>query len=183
MTGIARPDGSIARLTTMAVAGAGGTLTEIAEAWVWDEGRWRPVWSGIFPLDGMGMDKAGDMAIGTNMSGVRLTGWTPRAGFPDTVITGDGIAVPPGVTVDVTGRVTLAAPAGSAGYQAAALVVGGAVVVQAGTTGTVIDLKTTRWTNTTTTPAVLGVNVVRFAAAPANTVLGGPSTYLTVTRV
>lgn len=59
-----------------------------------------PAWSP------MGMDKSGTLANGTAWHPV--TGWAPRAGFPDTVITSNGLVANGPGEVTVYGKITVA---------------------------------------------------------------------------
>ncbi|MDV2477143.1 hypothetical protein F8M49_20700 [Rhodococcus zopfii] len=57
------------------------------------------------PLLPMGMDKSGTLANGSSWHAV--TGWTPRSGFPDTVITSNGLVANRPGEVTVYGKITV----------------------------------------------------------------------------
>lgn len=46
----------------------------------------------------MGVDKVGNQTIGSTYTWTTITGRAVRAGYPDTVITSDGLLIPAGVT-------------------------------------------------------------------------------------
>lgn len=79
-----------------------------------------PAWSP------MGMDKSGTLSNGSSWHAV--TGWTPRAGFPDTVITSNGLVANGPGEVTVYGKITV----GGAGL------IGPAVAFRIKLNGTVI---------------------------------------------
>lgn len=51
----------------------------------------------------MGMDKSGNQTVSTNVWTL-VTGWTIRSGYPDTVITSDGLLIPSGITVNIAAQ-------------------------------------------------------------------------------
>jgi len=57
----------------------------------------------VKPLINMGMDKSGNQTVSTNVWTL-VTGWTIRSGYPDTVITSDGLLIPSGITVNIAAQ-------------------------------------------------------------------------------
>ncbi|WP_167328773.1 hypothetical protein [Rhodococcoides fascians] len=58
------------------------------------------VWSSFQP---MGMNKSGGQSIASG-SWTLVTNWVARSGYPDTVITSNGLEIPAGATVTLTGQ-------------------------------------------------------------------------------
>lgn len=77
---------------------------EVGEGWVWDGSQWVQVYSGAPEFVQMGMDKSGQLALVRNVR-TMITGWSVRAGYPDTVIDGNRIRVAGSTDVRVTARI------------------------------------------------------------------------------
>ncbi len=61
----------------------------------------------------MGMDKSGTQALPSNAT-TKVTGWSPRTGYPSTVINADDLLFSGSGTVNITLKVTLTGNAGAA---------------------------------------------------------------------
>jgi hypothetical protein len=59
-----------------------------------------PIWSSFLP---MGINKSGSQSIASG-TWTLVTGWVARSGYPDTVITSNGLEIPAGATVTLTGQ-------------------------------------------------------------------------------
>jgi hypothetical protein len=156
--------------------------TPIAEGWIWDGAQWVPVFSTAVAFADSGMDKSGSYAATQLNTWLTLPSWVPRAGYADTTIESNGIAVPAGVTVDCSMRVSLATDDSYGGGLRSARIVGagGAVIAsaQSPSQGSAITA-TGRYT-----PDVDAVVTVQFSTTSSSfdrhVVNGGSGTYLTV---
>lgn len=59
-----------------------------------------PIWSSFMA---MGINKSGGQSIASG-SWTLVTNWVARSGYPDTVITSNGLEIPAGATVTLTGQ-------------------------------------------------------------------------------
>lgn len=143
------------------------------------------VWSAV-TFGPSGMNKSGTYTLPSTSAWHTVPTWVVRSGFPDTVIVNDGIEVPAGVEVNISGRVTFGYAASFSDtmqmrVMAGAEVVGTAVVANNGTSAT---LSPTQWVNDTGSTVL-----VTFQAYSSNQyfgrldVAGGANTYLIVEPV
>src|SRR5690606_34085227 len=108
--------------------------TKVGEGWIWDGSQWVQVYSASVPFVPAGIDKNGNQTISIN-TWTRLTNWSVRSGFPDTVIVDHGIMVPAGLSVTVRGHVYFGGADGVFGGGLQGRIMAGETEVSAGAAG------------------------------------------------
>lgn len=127
------------------------------------------VWSSFQP---MGMNKNGGQSISSGSWNL-LTNWVARSGYPDTIITSNGLEIPAGATVTLTGQTQHGT---SSSGNACRIVAGGTVLATSVSSNTSTPSVSVSYTPTVTTVVQLevfanGLTATRNISAGANTYL------------
>ncbi len=159
-------------LEVPAMTGIGEMLTPVVEAL-------------NFPPSGM--DKSGNFPLPAN-AWTTIPSWAIRSGFPDTVIVSNGIEVPAGVEVTISGQARFGANDSFGGNNMGIRVMADGVMIgtAAGTPGNsnTATLVPFTWKNETAGPVL--ITVEGFSSTTSfsrNVVQGGVNTYLTLVPV
>lgn len=159
---------------------------KVGEAYMWDGAQWVKVYASTPPFAPSGIDKNGNQRIPTNQLNAwhRLTNWSVRSGFPDTVIVDDGIMVPAGLSVTVRGHVYFAGTDGIFGGGLQGRIIAGSTVLvsaAAGGNSRDVPLAQTSFTNTTGSPVHVTMEALTNSQLSSrNVISGGANTYLIV---
>lgn len=134
-----------------------------------------------------GMDKSGNFSLSAN-TWTTVPAWTIRTGFPDTVIVSNGIEVPAGAEVIISGQARFGAADAIQGNGMGMRVMAGSTLI--GTVaytpgnGNTATLAPFEWKNETGAPAL--ITVQGFANSTffsRNVIQGGVNTFLTLVPV
>lgn len=156
---------------------------KVGEAYMWDGAQWVQVYASTPPFAPSGIDKNGNQTISIN-TWTRLTNWSVRSGFPDTVIVDDGIMVPAGLSVTVRGHVYFGGADGVFGGGLQGRIMVGATEVSAGTAGgnsRDVPISPVSFTNDTGSPVHVTLEArTNSSLSNRTTIIGGSNTYLIV---
>jgi len=178
------------RSADMAV-GAGLTATamvrEIRQATIDATATLSPTNIVIKDFAASGMNKSSNYTLPSLNTWHTVPSWTVRADYPDTVITTDGILVPNGVEVTISGQLTWGATDSFSGNTMRMRVMAGTTQLATANTGSnssVSALAPFTWKNETGAPALVTVQAYSTSSSfSRNVVTGGVNSFLTVVPI